>query len=101
MSLPDHIHPIAVDEALLNIGMTINEIRALTGNPAPQIVRTPAELEALDPDTVLSPLLGTIVLYPREVRDFMEVARDCLPAVVVASGEHVRACREALEGATK
>lgn len=27
MNLPDHIRPTAVDDALLNIGMTINEIR--------------------------------------------------------------------------
>lgn len=30
MKLPDHISPVAVEAALLNIGMTINEIRELT-----------------------------------------------------------------------
>lgn len=54
MNLPDHIHPIAVEEALLNIGMTINEIRALTGDTAPTIIRTVEELEALDPYDVIA-----------------------------------------------
>lgn len=69
--------------------------------PAPQIIRTPAELEALDPDTAIEKL-GTVI---RTARQAINVAGHwgvgaVLPAVVVASGEHVRACREALEGET-
>lgn len=57
--------------------------------PAPQLIRTPAELEALDPDSIVLDRSGHLLTH-----------RDRLPAVVVASGEHVRACREALEGET-
>lgn len=73
--------------------------------PAPQIIRTPADLEALAPDT--------LVLYfdKSGFGEFWEahlalysinhtVGGARLPVVVVASGEHVRACREALEGET-
>ncbi|MGP9622551.1 hypothetical protein ACT3S7_06170 [Corynebacterium sp. AOP34-AQ2-28] len=62
--------------------------------PDPQIIRTPAELEALDPDTLVLDAAGYTVRYGSQV------GRWDLPAVVVASGEHVRACREALEGET-
>lgn len=65
--------------------------------PTPQIIRTPAELEALDPDTALLDD-GTVVFVEEVVGNkYWKVA---FPAVVVASGERVRACREALEGET-
>ncbi|MGN0097205.1 MAG: hypothetical protein ACI38U_14220 [Corynebacterium sp.] len=64
--------------------------------PAPQIIRTPAELEALDPDALLMTQDGNIFYAAAKGRLF----EHDLPAVVVASGEHVRACREALEGGT-
>lgn len=103
MNLPDHIHPIAVDDALLNIGMTINEIRVLTGDPAPQTISTVEELGALDPDTVVLDGVGEI--YP--VRYYLDADDDekmiyerYLPAAKVAEGAHVRACREALREVT-
>ena len=102
MNLPDHIHPIAVDDALLNIGMTINEIRVLTGDTAPTIIRTVEELEALDPDTaVYTPGRDDPVF----VGDFLSDIRydqdyaDDLPAVVIRDGAEVRAARKALEEA--
>ncbi|MGP9760933.1 hypothetical protein [Corynebacterium sp. AOP12-C2-36] len=67
--------------------------------PDLQIIRTPAELEALDPDTLVEKP-GTVT---RTARQAINVAGHwgvgaVLPAVVVATGSHVRACREALEG---
>ncbi|MGP9622223.1 hypothetical protein ACT3S7_04480 [Corynebacterium sp. AOP34-AQ2-28] len=62
--------------------------------PDPQIIRTPAELEALDPDTLLMSQGKACAWTARSL-----VGTD-LPAVVVATAEHVRACREALEGET-
>ncbi|OLT55864.1 hypothetical protein BJF89_13840 [Corynebacterium sp. CNJ-954] len=67
----------------------------------PEIIYTPAELEALDPDTVLNDASGAV-----DTAEGMQwaVGRGWLapvfPAVVVASGAHLRACREALEGET-
>lgn len=77
-----------------------NEVRDLEA-PAPQIVRTPADLEALDPDTVVLDGIGET--YP--VRAFLDageyekqIFERYLPAVVVRDGAGVRACREALGG---
>ena len=71
--------------------------------PAPQIIRTPAELEALDPMTVVyTPKRDTPVCagdFLDDIRHDPDYADD-LPAVKVAEGAHVRACREALEGGT-
>ena len=92
MKLPDHINPIAVDEALLNIGMTINEIRELTGNAAPQIIRTREELEALDPDTLVLDAAGHTVRYGSQV------TRWDLPLAVIASADQVRAARKSIGG---
>lgn len=61
-------------------------------DPAPQIVRTPADLDALDGDEVLVHYTG-VVRYACDTYPDVD-----LPAVVVASGDHVLACREALEG---
>lgn len=152
MNLPDHIHPISFEEALLNIGMSINEIRALTNTPepnicqakevvfevigtmvydtfpnppediaeevlselldnnilapAPQIIRTVDELEALDRMTVLMhaddghPLTLGWHWFDEEGNLWPESEED-LPAVVVATGAQVRAARTALQEATE
>lgn len=88
MNLPDHIRSTAVDDALLNIGMTINEIRELTGDAAPQIIRTVEELEALDPDTLVMSRKGYLAHAEDNIR---------IPVVVVATADQVRAARKALE----
>lgn len=106
MNLPDHIHPIAVDDALLSIGMTINEIRTLTGDTAPQIIRTVEELEALGAEAVVQRLPQHPGQYSR-TETAGELAyvvqrwgtRKHLPAVVVATAAQVRAARKALEEA--
>lgn len=101
MNLPDHIHPIAVDDALLNIGMTINEIRVLTGDPDPQIIRTVEELEALDPETVVWPArhYGPYAVETIAPDPFNPYWTPPLPAVVIATAAQVRAARKALEEA--
>lgn len=67
----------------------------------PQIIRTVAELEALDPETVVWPArhygpytVGTIVLDP-----FNTELTPPLPAVVIRDGADVRAARKAMEEA--
>lgn len=106
MNLPDHIHPIAVDDALLNIGMTINEIRVLTGDTAPTIIRTVEELEALGAEAVVQRLPQHPGQYSRTetAGDLAYVVQRWgtnkhLPAVVIATGAQVRAARKALEEA--
>ena len=71
------------------------------GDPAPQIIRTVEELEALDPDTVVWPRrhygpypVGTITPDPLDP-DWTPP----LPAVVIRDGAGVRAARKALEEA--
>lgn len=66
----------------------------------PQVVRTVAELEALDPDTVVWPArhygpytVGTLVPDP-----FNPHWTPPLPAVVIREGAEVRAAQEALGG---
>ncbi|WP_312979574.1 hypothetical protein [Corynebacterium sp.] len=74
--------------------------------PAPQVIHKPAELEALDPDTLLSTVAendhGDLARSARMIRKCYLTDDNTpawpLPAVVVATGEYVRACREALEG---
>lgn len=90
MNLPDHIRPTAVDDALLNIGMTINEIRDLTGDAAPQIIRTVEELEALDPDTLVMSRKGYLAHAEDNIR---------IPVVVLVPAAQVRAAHKALEEA--
>lgn len=58
----------------------------------PRIIRTVDELDDLDPDT----LLRTV---ERMDSAFFVLPVD-LPAVVLATGEHVRAARKALEDAS-
>lgn len=76
--------------------------------PAPQIIRTVDELEALDPDTLVCSVghndHGDLARAARYILfaygDALPPGRWPLPAVVVASGGQVRACWEALEGET-
>lgn len=70
----------------------------------PIIVKTPEELEALHPDTVVLDRDSTGGVYP--VSQYLdsdewerEVYRRYLPAVVIAPAEQVRAARKALEEA--
>lgn len=69
--------------------------------PAPQIIRTVEELEALDPET---PIWSRNAGY-LDVAEFLNAIEydidyaDDLPAVVVLPAEQVRAAREALEEA--
>lgn len=58
--------------------------------PDPQIIPTDDDYEALDPDSLVLDRKGRVTTPTNMWR---------VPAVVVATGEHVRACREALEGA--
>lgn len=69
--------------------------------PAPQVIHTVTDLEALDPLTVVYTPDRDM---PACAGDFLDDIRydpdyaDDLLAVKVASGAHLRACREALEG---
>lgn len=68
--------------------------------PAPQVIRTAEELEALDPDTVLVRDVGLVnsaagIVYQIKFQTFGRSS--IFPSVVVATGESVRAAREALE----
>ena len=65
--------------------------------PAPQIVRTPADLEALDPKTWLVDEDGeTMTAEEWMETSYPEYEGESLS--VFAEASHVRACREALEG---
>lgn len=70
--------------------------------PAPQIIRTVEELEALDKMTVLMdsdegyPLSLVWEWFDDDGTPWPDSQKD-FPAVVVATGESVRAAREALE----
>lgn len=66
--------------------------------PDPQIIRTPADLEALDPDTLLIPEGFNSPITRQSMDNFGITVSGAHYAVVVASGEYTRACREALEG---
>ena len=61
----------------------------------PHIIRTTAELEALDADTVL------FTWGNMEAQPWLHVFEDDLPAVVIATGEQVMAARKALEEADR
>lgn len=70
----------------------------------PQIIRTPAELKALDPDTILQPPLTAFSEWPQilTAAGLLGAIRTWegpwLPTVKVAEGAHLSACRDALEG---
>lgn len=56
----------------------------------PYIIHTAEELEALDPDTIVMSRKGYLASAQDNIR---------IPAVVIATGEQVRAARKALEDA--
>jgi hypothetical protein len=66
--------------------------------PAPQIIRTVEELEALDGVTVIGTKDG-YTASATELRLFVRPhnANKYLPAVVIGDGSHVRSCWTALE----
>ena len=70
-------------------------------NPAPHIIRTPEELEAVELDDADAVVVASEAGAVRTVRALCEMYRAGnmwgLPAVVVASGAQVRAAREAME----
>ena len=59
----------------------------------PQIIRTSEELAALDPDTVL------FTWGDMQAQTWLHTFEDDIPAVVIATGDQVRAARQALEEA--
>lgn len=61
--------------------------------PAPQIIRTVEELEALDPDTLVLDAAGHTIRYGSQV------TRWDLPLAIIREGAEVRAARKALEEA--
>ena len=66
--------------------------------PDPQIIRTVDELEALDPDTLcVTSTFGNV--FPAMV--LHKRPKHAIPAVVIATGEQVRAARTALQEATE
>lgn len=86
-----------------DIAKEVLGLKEKSRTPAPQIIRTPAELEALDPMTVVyTPKRDNPVFVGDFVADihYDPHYADDLPAVKVAEGTHLRACREALEGET-
>lgn len=90
-----HMTPLEVTRALADAGLLVSE---------PKIIRTRNELAALDPDTVL---MTTDLFDPlTPVWDWLDGkgnpargTENGLPAVVIATGEQVRAARQALEEA--
>lgn len=100
MNLPDHIHPVAVGEALLNIGMSINDIHALTTGPAPQIICDSEALGVLDSDTILMGRYDTthwsVMTWCDWAADVQIDPTDIFPLVIIATGAQVRAARTAL-----
>lgn len=87
-----HMTPLKVAHALDAEGVLA---------PEPTIIRTPAELEAQEPDTVVLDGIGEVypVRYYLDADDHEKTIYErYLPAVKVAEGTHLRACREALEG---
>ena len=69
--------------------------------PAPDIIRTPEELEALELDDADAVVLASEAGVVRTVRALAAMHRLGgvwgLPAVVIATGAQVRAAREAME----
>ena len=77
--------------------------RNAAGETAPTIIHTVKELEALDPDTLIQPLLNEFSEWPpiRTATGLLAAIRvwegPWFPAVKVAEGSQVRAARKALE----
>ena len=67
-----------------------------------QIIRTPEELEALDPDTHLGhwhegSLDPVVMVHSDWINDYEIDGGGIFPLAVIATGEQVRAARKALE----
>lgn len=92
--------------------MTSNRQRAAEGfnqhrnaeqETAPTIIHTVEDLEALDPDTLIQPLLSELNEWPQilTATGLLSAIRawegPWLPAAKVAEGAQVRAARKALE----
>ena len=67
----------------------------------PQIISTPEELAALDPDTLLLPDGFSSPITRHSMDIFRITVSDTYRATIVAEGPHLRACREALRGEEK
>ena len=67
----------------------------------PRIIRTRDELAAADPDTLLFSTFDTVAFPAEEAQKRMARGRwigiGWIPAVVIATGDQVRAARQALE----
>ena len=63
--------------------------------PEPRIIRTRDELAALDPSTTVTN--GPLIHAAATAVPFHEIGLFTLPAVVIATGDQVRAARQALE----
>lgn len=67
----------------------------------PQIIRTREDLAALDPDTLLFSTFDTVAFPAEEAQKRMTRGRwigiGWIPAVVIATGEQVRAAQRALK----
>lgn len=91
---------LTIDQALV-VANVLEEAGLLA--PAPQIIRTAEELEELDPETVIEDWHEDAWILLHVPRDDEGISRNwceqSLPAVVLATGESVRAAREALGGA--
>ena len=88
---------LTIDQALV-VANALEEAGLLA--PAPQIVRTMEELEALDPDSCTLDKYGDFEFakYWLDGNGRMfEGHVDFLPAIVFATGSQVRAAREAME----
>ena len=93
-----HMTPLKVTQALADAGLLA---------PEPQIIRTREELEALDPDTLLT-TRGMVSSLPLEILWHLDsppesvlYPSDLLPAVVVATGNQSRAAQQALAEADR
>ena len=94
-----------VDEAIDHLADNEAYVTALEAvgllMPDMQIIRTVEELEALDPDTCTLDKFGDFDFAKAWIDESgkMFVGHvDFLPAVVFATGDQVRAAREAMEG---
>ena len=65
--------------------------------PEPRIIRTREELAALDPDAVVTD--GILTVAATLAAPYVQIGMLGIPAVVLATGEQVRAARQALEEA--
>ena len=62
-----------------------------------QVITTPEELEALDPDTAVISAENGAAYYVKNLADRHTKTFLYVPAVVIATGAQVRAAREAME----